>query len=81
VVCTALFFGLVLHASVTGESKFKFALSKETHIVDATSKAALVIAFVVVTFLLLFFGRRRRTAFILVATQMKSQRPIYSSAT
>ena len=35
---------------------FKFTLSKETHIMDATTKTALVIAFVVVALLLLLFG-------------------------
>ena len=37
-------------------SNFKFTLSKETHIMDTTTKIALVIAFVVVALLLLLFG-------------------------
>jgi hypothetical protein len=38
------------------ESNFKFILSRETHIMDATSKTALVIAIVITAALLLLIG-------------------------
>ena len=43
-------------ASIKISRTFKFALSKETHTMDAAIKTALVIAFAIVALLLLFFG-------------------------
>jgi hypothetical protein len=47
---------VIAPAILREEPSFKFTLSKETHIMDATTKTVLVIAFVVVALLLLLFG-------------------------
>ena len=53
---------------------FKFALSKETHITDTTTKTALVIAFVVVALLLLLFGDGMVTGTMMTGGMMGSGR-------
>ena len=53
---TALQVTAIAPAILRGESSLKLTLPKETHFMDATTKTALVIAFVVVALLLLLFG-------------------------
>jgi hypothetical protein len=53
---TALQITAIAPAILRRESNFKFILSKETHIMDATSKIALVIVIVIAAALLLLFG-------------------------
>ena len=69
---TALQIAAIALAILRGESSFKFTLSKEIHIMDTTTKTALVIAFVVVALLLLLFGGGMATGTMMSGGMMGS---------
>lgn len=59
-------------AILRSESSFKCTFSKETHIMDATTRTALIIAFIVTALLLLFFGGGMATGTMISGGMMGS---------